>query len=107
MDFGQLLRSRKFWVLIVAMVTAIGSYLGGLIDGLAMVQLVIAALAVYSTGIAIVDSGQAIATQEALKTADIIRAVSSEKDPCPDIQITEHTIVDKTTARGLPQKGSR
>jgi hypothetical protein len=63
----RLFQSRKFWVLIIALVTAVGSYLGGLIDGLAMVQLVIAALAVYSTGIAIVDSGVAIQRAEELK----------------------------------------
>ena len=76
----RLFQSRKFWVLIAALVAAIGSYLGGLIPALDMVQLVIAALAVYSTGIAIVDSGVEVGKSEALKAANL-RALEARKNP--------------------------
>jgi hypothetical protein len=54
----RLLQSRKFWVLIAALVAVAGAYATGQIDTWQALQAAIAALAVYSTGIAIVDAGQ-------------------------------------------------
>jgi hypothetical protein len=55
----RLFQSRKFWVLIAGIVTISGAFATGQIDGWQATQALIAALAAYSTGIAIVDAGQA------------------------------------------------
>ncbi len=55
----RLLQSRKFWVMVVAVVTVAGAYATGQIDGWQATQAIVAALAAYSTGIAIVDAGAA------------------------------------------------
>ncbi len=57
----RLFQSRKFWVLIAGLVTIAGALATDQIDGWQAVQAAIAALAVYSTGIAIVDAGEAAA----------------------------------------------
>ena len=57
--FQLMLKSRKFWVLIVSVLTAVGLHASGQIDGWQMAMMIIAALAVYSTGIALVDAGAA------------------------------------------------
>jgi hypothetical protein len=54
-----LLQSRKFWVLIAALASIAATLASGAIDGWQALQAAIAALAVYSTGIAIVDAGVA------------------------------------------------
>lgn len=54
----KILRSRKFWVLLAALVTVAGAYFGGKVDAWQAVQAVIAALAVYSTGVALEDGAQ-------------------------------------------------
>lgn len=51
----KILRSRKFWALLAALVTVAGGYFGGKLDAWQAVQAVIAALAVYSTGVALED----------------------------------------------------
>ena len=53
-----LLRSRKFWVLLAALVAIAAAYTSGQMDGWQAVQALIAALAVYSTGVAIEDAGR-------------------------------------------------
>ena len=52
-----LFRSRKFWVLIAAIVTILGAFLTQQVDAWQALQALIAALAVYSTGVAIEDNG--------------------------------------------------
>ncbi len=53
-----LLRSRKFWVLLAALVAIAAAYTSGQMDAWQAVQALIAALAVYSTGVAIEDAGR-------------------------------------------------
>lgn len=53
----KVLRSRKFWVLVVALLTAAGGYCTGELGVWELLKMVIASLAVYSTGIAIEDAG--------------------------------------------------
>ena len=55
---GYLVRSRKFWALVVALIATAGAYATGQVDVWQALQAVIAALAVYSTGVAIEDSGR-------------------------------------------------
>ncbi|MEW6180237.1 MAG: hypothetical protein AB1522_09950 [Chloroflexota bacterium] len=54
----RVLRSRKFWALIGALVTIAAGWSSGELNGWQAVQGVIAALAVYSTGVAIEDAGR-------------------------------------------------
>ena len=61
----RLLQSRKFWVLVAAIVAIAGGYATGQVDGWQALQLLIAALAAYSTGIAIVDAGTASGARSA------------------------------------------
>lgn len=53
----KILRSRKFWVLVAALMATAAAYAGKTIDTWQALQMAIAALAVYSTGIAIEDNG--------------------------------------------------
>ena len=53
----RILRSRKFWVLVTALLTTLAAYLTSEISMWQALQAAVAALAVYSTGIAIEDSG--------------------------------------------------
>lgn len=53
-----ILRSRKFWVLLAALAAIAAGYTSGQMDGWQAVQALIAALAVYSTGVAIEDAGR-------------------------------------------------
>jgi hypothetical protein len=53
----KVLRSRKFWVLVAALLTAAGSYCTGDLGVWELLKAVIASLAVYSTGVAIEDAG--------------------------------------------------
>ena len=52
-----LLKSRKFWALVAAIVTAAGAQATGQISSWEAVQAIVAALAVYSAAIAVVDAG--------------------------------------------------
>ncbi|NMC53545.1 MAG: hypothetical protein GYA48_07890 [Chloroflexi bacterium] len=52
----RVLRSRKFWALLAALLTAAGGYASGEMSVWQAVQAAIAALAVYSTGVALEDS---------------------------------------------------
>jgi ribose/xylose/arabinose/galactoside ABC-type transport system permease subunit len=54
----QILRSRKFWILLAALVGIASGYFTGGIDAWQSVQALIVALGVYSTGIAIEDFGK-------------------------------------------------
>ncbi len=54
----MMLRSRKFWVLLAALAAIAAGYCNGQMDGWQAVQALIAALAVYSTGVAIEDAGR-------------------------------------------------
>ncbi len=54
----RLLRSRKFWALIGALAAVAAGWSSGELNGWQAVQAVIAALAVYSTGVAIEDAGR-------------------------------------------------
>jgi hypothetical protein len=53
----KILRSRKFWVLVAALVATLAAYLTQQIDVWQALQAAVAALAVYSTGVAIEDNG--------------------------------------------------
>lgn len=52
----KILRSRKFWTLLAALMAVGGAYISGQVDAWQALQAVIAALAVYSTGVALEDS---------------------------------------------------
>ena len=58
-----LLTSRKFWALIAGLAAIAGTLATGQIDSWQALQAAIAALAVYSTGIALVDAGAARSTR--------------------------------------------
>ncbi len=53
----KILRSRKFWVLVAAFIATLASYLLQEITVWQALQALVAALAVYSTGVAIEDNG--------------------------------------------------
>ncbi len=53
----KILRSRKFWVLMAAILATLASYLMQEITVWQALQALLAALAVYSTGVAIEDNG--------------------------------------------------
>jgi len=53
----KILRSRKFWVLVAALLATLAAFLTQQIDVWQALQAAVAALAVYSTGVAIEDSG--------------------------------------------------
>jgi Mg/Co/Ni transporter MgtE len=59
----KIVRSRKFWVLVAALLATLAAYVSGNIDMWQALQAAVAALAVYSTGVAIEDSGNATKTQ--------------------------------------------
>lgn len=59
----KIVRSRKFWVLVAALVATLAAYLTQQIDVWQALQAAVAALAVYSTGVAIEDSGNGIQKQ--------------------------------------------
>lgn len=60
----NLLKSRKFWALILAIVTAASLLSTGQITAWEFLQAAIAALAAYSTGVAIEDAGSWIGTSK-------------------------------------------
>jgi hypothetical protein len=53
----KVLRSRKFWVLVIALLTAAGGYCTGDLGIWELLKVVVASLAVYSTGVALEDAG--------------------------------------------------
>jgi len=55
-QIARVLRSRKFWALLAALLTATAGYASGELSVWQAVQAAIAALAVYSTGVALEDS---------------------------------------------------
>ncbi|NMB69204.1 MAG: hypothetical protein GYA20_10635 [Chloroflexi bacterium] len=55
----HILRSRKFWVLIAALLATAAAYFTREISVWQALQAALAALAVYSTGVAIEDNGNA------------------------------------------------
>lgn len=57
-QISKVLRSRKFWALLAALTAVAAGLSSGQIDTWQAVQAVIAALAVYSTGVAIEDAGR-------------------------------------------------
>ena len=59
----KILRSRKFWVLVTALVATLAAYLAQQIDVWQALQALVAALAVYSTGVAIEDNGNGMQKQ--------------------------------------------
>jgi Mg/Co/Ni transporter MgtE len=56
-QFKKILRSRKFWVLVAAMLATLSAFLTREISVWQALQLAVGALAVYSTGVAIEDNG--------------------------------------------------
>jgi len=54
----QVLRSRKFWVLAAALLATLAAFLTQEIDVWQALQAAVAALAVYSTGVAIEDGNR-------------------------------------------------
>ena len=59
----KIVRSRKFWVLMAALLATVAAVLTQQIDVWQALQAAVAALAVYSTGVAIEDSGNGIQKQ--------------------------------------------
>jgi hypothetical protein len=59
----KILRSRKFWVLVAALVATLAAFCAQQINVWQALQACVAALAVYSTGVAIEDSGNGSKTQ--------------------------------------------
>ncbi len=59
----RLIRSRKFWVLIAALLATLAAYCTAQISVWQALQALVAALAVYSTGVALEDSGNAAKTR--------------------------------------------
>ncbi len=53
----QILHSRKFWALVLALLALVAGYATGQIDAWQAIQGAVAALAAYSTGVAIEDAG--------------------------------------------------
>jgi hypothetical protein len=53
----KILHSRKFWVLVAALIATAAAFCTNQINVWQALQAVVAALAVYSTGVAIEDSG--------------------------------------------------
>lgn len=60
----KVLRSRKFWALLAALTAVAAGLSSGQIETWQAVQAVIAALAVYSTGVAIEDAGNKSGSKE-------------------------------------------
>jgi len=56
----KVLRSRKFWALVTAVIAALAGYATGEISVWQLLQALLAALAVYSTGVALEDAGRAV-----------------------------------------------
>lgn len=56
----NLLKSRKFWIMVVAIVTAASLLATGQINAWQFLQALVAAAAAFSTGVAIEDAGNAI-----------------------------------------------
>lgn len=61
-QLAKILRSRKFWALIAALAATGAAYASGNLDVWQAVQAVIAALAVYSTGVALEDRAKPTGT---------------------------------------------
>ena len=59
-SFWSILKSRKFWVMVLAIVTAASLFATQQIDGWQFMIAVITSIAAYSTGVAIEDAGQKI-----------------------------------------------
>jgi len=53
----DVLHSRKFWALVLALLTIIAGYATQQLDAWQAIQTAVAALAAYSTGVAIEDAG--------------------------------------------------
>lgn len=53
----DLLKSRKFWALVAALVAVAAAYFPGQISVWQAVQAVVAALSVYALGVAVEDAG--------------------------------------------------
>ncbi|MHB1120307.1 MAG: hypothetical protein ACYC6H_09195 [Bellilinea sp.] len=67
---SKVLRSRKFWALLAALAAVAAGLSSGQIDAWQAVQAAIAALAVYSTGVAIEDAGRRSAGEKGDHAAD-------------------------------------
>lgn len=55
--FKAVLRSRKFWAVLIASLSAAAAYAVGEISAWQLVQSLVAVAAAYSTGVAIEDAG--------------------------------------------------
>jgi len=62
-QFKKLIRSRKFWVLVTALLATLAAFCTDQISVWQALQALVAALAVYSTGVALEDSGNAAKTR--------------------------------------------
>ena len=59
----KIVRSRKFWVLMAALLATLAAYLTQEINVWQALQAALTALAVYSTGVAIEDNGNGLKKQ--------------------------------------------
>ena len=58
--FGYLLKSRKFWAAVIALIGVIAAYATNEITSWQMIQAIVALAASYSAGVAIEDAGYGI-----------------------------------------------
>ncbi len=65
-SFWSILKSRKFWVLILALITSASLFATQQIDGWQFLEAVIAAVAAYSTGVALEDAGAKMGAKNVL-----------------------------------------
>jgi len=79
----MILLSRKFWVLLVGVLTAAGGFLTGDLTIWQFVQTVVAALSVYSSTVAIDDAGKTNLNRAALNTGRALIKRSALYDQLP------------------------
>lgn len=88
----MVLISRKFWVLILAVLAATATFATGKIDGWQFAQLVIASLAVFSTGMAIEDMGRNISAPDSITAIVTATKTTSTTDGKSNTDVTTETI---------------
>jgi len=95
--FWDIFKSRKFWVLVLAILVATAAFAHGNIDGWQYIQALVVALAAYSTGVAIEDAG--LKAGAGGSTARPLLPLGSQ----PMVSSTKDRVTQSTSgATGLP-----
>jgi hypothetical protein len=89
-NFWDIFKSRKFWVLVLALLAATAAFAYGNIDGWQYIQALIVALAAYSTGVAIEDAG--------------LKAGARISNPGPKGVLREGTLLNDVEAKNTEKK---